>query len=180
MVCSHGVLSESRKMEHGDALTPICDSAKNVDAIDSPSPKHKYHHLIISVYWITSLSGPALPKCLRREPPPSWNPCDCHPFQGSKSVVRISQSRIHVWQSCPPYSVWSAFRPIYSHSTGLTIAACWASSGHTIAGCQALENQLRTCMDAPVGFSDRPFLDSGQWSSSADSEVWSNLFGPLI
>jgi len=28
--------------------------------------------------------------------------------------------------------------------------ACWASSGYTAAGCQALETQLRTCMDTPV------------------------------
>ena len=30
--------------------------------------------------------------------------------------------------------------------------ACWASAGYTSAGCQALETQLRTCMDAPVSF----------------------------
>lgn len=29
-------------------------------------------------------------------------------------------------------------------------AACWASSGYNVAGCQALETQLRACMDAPV------------------------------
>lgn len=28
--------------------------------------------------------------------------------------------------------------------------ACWASSGYNIAGCQALETQLRACMDTPV------------------------------
>lgn len=30
--------------------------------------------------------------------------------------------------------------------------ACWASAGHGISGCQALETQLRTCMDTPVSF----------------------------
>lgn len=30
--------------------------------------------------------------------------------------------------------------------------ACWASSGYTAAGCQALETQLRACMDAPVRY----------------------------
>ena len=35
----------------------------------------------------------------------------------------------------------------------LTVCAgCWASSGHSIAGCAALEQQLRACMDAPVCF----------------------------
>ncbi|TVY54706.1 37S ribosomal protein MRP10, mitochondrial [Lachnellula cervina] len=27
--------------------------------------------------------------------------------------------------------------------------ACWASSGYNVAGCQAFETQLRTCMDTP-------------------------------
>lgn len=35
-------------------------------------------------------------------------------------------------------------------------AACWASSGYNVAGCAALENSLRACMDAPV----RGFLES--------------------
>jgi hypothetical protein len=34
----------------------------------------------------------------------------------------------------------------------LTKAACWASAGYNVAGCQALETQLRTCMDTPVCF----------------------------
>jgi len=34
----------------------------------------------------------------------------------------------------------------------LTKAACWASAGYNVAGCQALESQLRTCMDTPVCF----------------------------
>lgn len=38
----------------------------------------------------------------------------------------------------------------------LELAACWASSGYNVAGCQALETQLRTCMDAPVRFSPSP------------------------
>ena len=28
--------------------------------------------------------------------------------------------------------------------------ACWASAGYNVAGCQALETQLRVCMDTPV------------------------------
>jgi hypothetical protein len=28
---------------------------------------------------------------------------------------------------------------------------CWASSGYNVQGCAALEQQLRACMDAPVG-----------------------------
>ena len=28
--------------------------------------------------------------------------------------------------------------------------ACWASSGNAAAGCAALEQSLRACMDAPV------------------------------
>ncbi|KAH8670188.1 hypothetical protein BGZ60DRAFT_406860 [Tricladium varicosporioides] len=30
-----------------------------------------------------------------------------------------------------------------------SVLTCWASSGYTTAGCQALETQLRTCMDTP-------------------------------
>jgi len=30
--------------------------------------------------------------------------------------------------------------------------ACWASSGYNVAGCQALETQLRACMDTKVGY----------------------------
>lgn len=30
------------------------------------------------------------------------------------------------------------------------VAGCWASSGYNIAGCAALEQQLRACMDTPV------------------------------
>ncbi|KAF7902306.1 hypothetical protein EAF00_002209 [Botryotinia globosa] len=30
-----------------------------------------------------------------------------------------------------------------------SVLTCWASSGYNVAGCQALETQLRTCMDAP-------------------------------
>ncbi|PKK43974.1 hypothetical protein CI102_12997, partial [Trichoderma harzianum] len=28
-------------------------------------------------------------------------------------------------------------------------AACWASAGYNAAGCAAIENQLRKCMDGP-------------------------------
>lgn len=42
--------------------------------------------------------------------------------------------------------------PLSNRSSWLILVACWASSGHSIAGCQALETQLRACMDAPVGF----------------------------
>jgi hypothetical protein len=34
----------------------------------------------------------------------------------------------------------------------ISFAACWASSGYNVAGCAALETQLRTCMDTPVSF----------------------------
>ncbi|ROT38277.1 hypothetical protein SODALDRAFT_379473 [Sodiomyces alkalinus F11] len=31
-----------------------------------------------------------------------------------------------------------------------SVLACWASAGYNTAGCAALENALRTCMDAPL------------------------------
>jgi hypothetical protein len=31
--------------------------------------------------------------------------------------------------------------------------ACWASAGYGVSGCQALETQLRACMDTPVSLS---------------------------
>ncbi|KFA73199.1 hypothetical protein S40288_07953 [Stachybotrys chartarum IBT 40288] len=30
-----------------------------------------------------------------------------------------------------------------------TVLACWASAGYNAAGCAAVENQLRKCMDGP-------------------------------
>lgn len=36
-----------------------------------------------------------------------------------------------------------------SHADQLPIG-CWASQGYSVAGCAALESQLRACMDAPV------------------------------
>ncbi|KJZ79713.1 hypothetical protein HIM_01182 [Hirsutella minnesotensis 3608] len=30
-----------------------------------------------------------------------------------------------------------------------TVLACWASAGYNAAGCSAVENQLRQCMDGP-------------------------------
>ncbi|KAL2214575.1 mitochondrial ribosomal protein 10 [Sarocladium strictum] len=30
-----------------------------------------------------------------------------------------------------------------------TVLSCWASAGYSAAGCVALENQLRQCMDGP-------------------------------
>ncbi|KAH7312729.1 37S ribosomal protein Mrp10 [Stachybotrys elegans] len=30
-----------------------------------------------------------------------------------------------------------------------TVLACWASAGYNAAGCAAVENQLRACMDGP-------------------------------
>ncbi|KAF2754727.1 mitochondrial ribosomal protein 10 [Pseudovirgaria hyperparasitica] len=32
-----------------------------------------------------------------------------------------------------------------------SVLGCWASSGHGIAGCAQVEQQLRACMDAPPG-----------------------------
>ena len=28
-------------------------------------------------------------------------------------------------------------------------SACWASTGHSVAGCAVIEQQLRACMDEP-------------------------------
>ncbi|KAG9249233.1 hypothetical protein BJ878DRAFT_485328 [Calycina marina] len=30
-----------------------------------------------------------------------------------------------------------------------SVLTCWASAGYNVAGCQAIEMQLRQCMDAP-------------------------------
>lgn len=40
-----------------------------------------------------------------------------------------------------------------------TISGCWASSGYSTAGCAALEQNLRKCMDERVCFFD-PFLQT--------------------
>jgi hypothetical protein len=52
-------------------------------------------------------------------------------------------------------SVLSTPLPNSQHSLPLmwlliSSVACWASSGYNVAGCAALENSLRACMDAPV------------------------------
>ncbi|EHK18553.1 uncharacterized protein TRIVIDRAFT_50964 [Trichoderma virens Gv29-8] len=31
-----------------------------------------------------------------------------------------------------------------------SVLACWASAGYNAAGCAAIENQLRKCMDGPA------------------------------
>lgn len=34
--------------------------------------------------------------------------------------------------------------------------ACWASAGYNAAGCMAIENQLRQCMDGPPAPAPKP------------------------
>ncbi|KAI9896524.1 hypothetical protein N3K66_008696 [Trichothecium roseum] len=37
-----------------------------------------------------------------------------------------------------------------------TVLACWASAGYNAAGCMAIENQLRQCMDGPPAPAPKP------------------------
>jgi hypothetical protein len=49
-------------------------------------------------------------------------------------------------------SQYGSLSPLLRKLVADGFTACWASSGYTAAGCQALETQLRACMDAPVRY----------------------------
>ncbi|KIN03605.1 hypothetical protein OIDMADRAFT_17948 [Oidiodendron maius Zn] len=78
----------------------------------------------------------------------------------------------------PPLPRLKVRRPNQSESNPClaimsSVLTCWASSGHTIAGCQALENQLRTCMDAP-----RPVAQKKNTINYHLSRMYANIVGP--
>ncbi|KAF2089732.1 mitochondrial 37S ribosomal protein YmS-T, partial [Saccharata proteae CBS 121410] len=50
---------------------------------------------------------------------------------------------------------------------------CWASSGYSVQGCSALEQQLRACMDAP-----RPKAQKKNSINYHLSRMYPNIIGP--
>lgn len=80
---------------------------------------------------------PPLPKLRVRRP----NQADANPCLAIMSSVLSTQLL---------YTTWTGSIRRENEADGLC-TACWASSGHTVAGCQAIETQLRACMDTPVG-----------------------------
>jgi hypothetical protein len=83
---------------------------------------------------------PPLPKLRVRRP----NQSEANPCLALMTSVLSTSPLPH-----PPLTSPKPHSFISSISDAETIA-CWASSGYNVAGCQALETQLRTCMDTPV------------------------------
>ncbi|KAF2136209.1 uncharacterized protein K452DRAFT_237896 [Aplosporella prunicola CBS 121167] len=54
-----------------------------------------------------------------------------------------------------------------------SVLGCWASSGYSAAGCAAVEQQLRACMDAP-----RPKLQKKNAINYHLSRMYPNIIGP--
>ncbi|KAI9800637.1 MAG: hypothetical protein M1825_003959 [Sarcosagium campestre] len=76
------------------------------------------------------------------------------PAKSTKSVKNAASIRL------PPLRKLKVRRP---DSTAVnpcvaimsSVLTCWASAGHTTAGCAEIENQLRRCMDGPANLSQK-------------------------
>ncbi|KAH8819933.1 hypothetical protein F5884DRAFT_762204 [Xylogone sp. PMI_703] len=54
-----------------------------------------------------------------------------------------------------------------------SVLTCWASAGYNVAGCAALESQLRACMDAP-----RPQQQNKNTINYHLSRMYPKIVGP--
>ncbi|KAF8856850.1 mitochondrial ribosomal protein 10 [Acephala macrosclerotiorum] len=54
-----------------------------------------------------------------------------------------------------------------------SVLTCWASAGYNVAGCQALETQLRACMDMK-----RPASQKKNTINYHLSRMYPNIVGP--
>ncbi|PSS24972.1 hypothetical protein M430DRAFT_133051 [Amorphotheca resinae ATCC 22711] len=54
-----------------------------------------------------------------------------------------------------------------------SVLSCWASAGFNVAGCQAVEAQLRACMDAP-----KPKTQKKNTINYHLSRMYPNIVGP--
>ncbi len=123
-------------------------------------------------------SSPPSTQCLPKASPPI-SPLPASLLSPSYAFAApMHQRKTHAWASCPLCSVRPSlsfsvldfdFRASHvrvghpspakpnkkADNRGVFTSppkntACWASAGHNIAGCAAVEEQLRACMDAPV------------------------------
>ncbi|KAL2349826.1 hypothetical protein BJ546DRAFT_1013981 [Cryomyces antarcticus] len=94
------------------------------------------------------------------------------PKPGAATTTAIAAPRL------PPLPKLRVRRPNKSDANpclGImsSVLGCWASSGYSVAGCAALETQLRACMDAP-----RPKTQKKNTINYHLSRMYPKIIGP--